>query len=60
MPDITMCPGGECPLKETCYRFKANPSSWQSFFHEPPYKIEYYSEGKNISCEYYWKYKQEK
>lgn len=33
MPDITMCiPVKECPLKDTCYRFKASPNSlWQSY-----------------------------
>lgn len=39
MPDISMCEGGECPLKEKCYRFKAKPSKYrQSYFEKPPYK----------------------
>lgn len=39
MPDITMCSGGDCPLKETCYRYKAIPNELrQSFFSHPPYK----------------------
>ena len=38
MADITMCSGTNCPLKETCYRYKATPSSWQSYFSEPPFK----------------------
>jgi len=47
MPDITMCPGTNCPHKEKCYRFMAKPSEyWQSYFTEPPIK-----DGK---CEYYW------
>ena len=46
MPDITMCLGTECPHKETCYRFTAKPSDYQSYFMKPPIK-----EGK---CEYYW------
>jgi hypothetical protein len=47
MPDITMCPGTNCPYKETCYRFTAKPSEyWQSYFMEPPIK-----DGK---CDYYW------
>ena len=47
MPDITMCPGTECPHKKTCYRFTANPSEYrQSYFVTAPIK-----EGK---CEYYW------
>ena len=35
MPDITMCTNGECSLKESCYRFRAIPSPWQSFSHFP-------------------------
>jgi len=47
MPDITMCPGGDCPLKETCYRYKAEPSEYlQSYFMEAPYKEE--------DCSHYW------
>jgi hypothetical protein len=46
-PDITMCPGTNCPYKETCYRFTAKPSEyWQSYFTEPPIK-----DGK---CDMYW------
>ncbi len=37
MPDITMCPGNDCPLKEKCYRYRAIPDYWQSFFQEAPY-----------------------
>lgn len=38
-PDITMCDDKECPLKETCYRFKATPSEFrQSYFSESPRK----------------------
>ena len=47
MPDITMCPGGDCPHKEDCYRYTATPDEiYQYYFVEPPYK-----DGK---CEYYW------
>jgi hypothetical protein len=38
MPDITMCKGKNCPLKESCYRFTAKPDEWQSFFLEEPVK----------------------
>lgn len=35
MPDITMCPGTGCPLRETCFRYMAEPSeymqSWANF-----------------------------
>lgn len=38
MPDITMCSGNDCPLKENCYRYKAKPSEFrQSYFIHPPY-----------------------
>lgn len=48
MPDITMCPGEGCPLRETCYRYTARPTPhMQSYFVEPPYK-----DGK---CEHYWR-----
>ena len=38
-PDITMCPGTNCPQKEKCYRFTAKPSDYQSYFIEPPIKF---------------------
>jgi hypothetical protein len=38
MPDITMCKGEECPLKEQCLRYRATPSYFrQSYFLSPPY-----------------------
>jgi hypothetical protein len=46
MPDIAMCPGTNCPQKETCYRYTAKPSDWQSYFSVPPIK-----DGK---CYMYW------
>lgn len=49
MPDITMCPGGNCPMRETCYRHKATPSMYQSYFMETPFKM---IEGK-IECDHY-------
>ncbi len=45
MPDITMCQGTGCTVKESCYRFKANPSEWQSYFSIIP--------GKDASCPRY-------
>ena len=48
MPDITMCSGIDCPLKENCYRYTAQPSKYrQSFFSEVPYNIE------EKRCEYF-------
>jgi len=33
MPDISMCQGGDCPNKTTCYRATAVPSEYlQSYF----------------------------
>ena len=36
MPDITMCTGERCPLKQICYRHTATPSERQSYFGQPP------------------------
>jgi len=33
-PDITMCKGAGCPVRENCYRYKAEPSEYQSYFVE--------------------------
>ena len=39
MPDIAMCKGTDCPLKNECYRFLATPSEYrQSYFVPPPIK----------------------
>lgn len=39
MPDIAMCPGKDCPLKETCFRHTAKPSAYrQSYFVTPPWR----------------------
>jgi len=47
MPDITMCPGTNCPHKENCYRYTAKPSEYaQSYFMEAPIK-----DGR---CDHYW------
>jgi hypothetical protein len=45
-PDISMCPGTNCPHKEKCYRFTAKPGDYQSYFTEAPIK-----DGK---CDMYW------
>ena len=49
MPDITMCEGGACPLKDKCYRHVAEESRLQSFFVDPPYNED------TQKCEYYWR-----
>ena len=47
MPDITMCEGNDCPLKERCYRFTATPNEYrQAYFVDPPYIDD--------ECTYFW------
>jgi hypothetical protein len=47
MPDISMCSGDGCPIKERCHRFTATPNEYrQSYFVNPPYE--------NGKCVYYW------
>ena len=48
MADITMCSGLNCPKKETCHRYAANKSYWQSYFMEVPYNKE------TDNCGFYW------
>lgn len=37
MPDISMCEGGSCPLKEECYRYRAKPNYHQTYLVDIPY-----------------------
>jgi hypothetical protein len=46
MPDITMCKGEGCPIKNNCYRNIAKPSEYQSYFEESPFDGE--------RCEMFW------
>jgi hypothetical protein len=49
MPDLTMCEGNDCPLKETCYRYRATASEFrQSYFSDLPYDKE------REKCDYYF------
>lgn len=48
MPDITMCSGEGCALKENCYRHKAIPSGRQSYFAKPP------CDASGTECKHYW------
>jgi hypothetical protein len=41
-----------CDLKSTCYRYKAEPSEWQSYFNESPIDDE--------QCDYYWETAEER
>lgn len=61
MPDITMCKSVNsdseiCPKRQTCYRFKANPSQYrQSYFVTAPFnQIPQLFARDEIECEYYW------
>lgn len=54
MPDISMCFGNGCPIKEDCYRFKAKPDKdYQSYFVDPPFNI--VESDEQPSCDYFWK-----
>lgn len=49
MPDVTMCEGTGCPLRDSCYRYTATPSDFrQSYFTEKPY------DDDSGECDYYW------
>lgn len=37
MADITMCKGTGCKFKQQCYRFRAIPGKYQSYFSVVPY-----------------------
>ena len=52
MPDITMCKGDGCPLKEHCHRYKATPDElYQSYFTYPPFQT---IPGGEIKCDHEW------
>lgn len=46
MPDITMCSGENCLVKQNCYRYTAKPNLRQSYFLKPP--------GKDKECTYFY------
>ena len=46
MPDISMCQNVDCPFHESCYRFNATPSDYQSYADFAPV---------DGACEYYEK-----
>lgn len=37
MYDITLCDGGDCPLKNACFRYTAAILGRQDFFGSPPF-----------------------
>ena len=47
MPDITMCKDHDCKLNNTCFRYNAKPSDYQSYFVESP-------KDEDSKCDYYW------
>ena len=50
MPDISMCSGRSCELKNLCYRYKAEPNKYmQTYFSIPP--------NKDLECDYFWEMK---
>tara|TARA_R110002167_G_scaffold82498_5_gene225108 strand:+ start:2917 stop:3159 length:243 start_codon:yes stop_codon:yes gene_type:complete len=40
MPDLTMCPGDECPIKNKCYRYRAVQELAQPYFRDIPFNFE--------------------
>ena len=54
MPDISMCANHNCPLKEHCYRYKAQPNSFSQSYDQFTFTIN--QEGKP-ECENYREYK---
>jgi hypothetical protein len=52
MPYMTMCANNDCPLKTTCYRYRAQPSEWQ-----PYANFEYQTkENGEVECVYFIKF----
>lgn len=50
MADICACVGGDCPMKEDCYRYTCVKSMRQSYFMEIPFKV---TQGR-FTCKYFW------
>lgn len=46
--DITMCPGGACPLRDGCFRYRAQPDARQDWFGRAPY------DDAAKGCEQFW------
>jgi hypothetical protein len=48
MPDITMCKGDRCPLRDKCFRFTAIPGKhMQAYFTEIPF------DAMTLSCRHF-------
>ncbi len=52
MPDMSICTGEECPLRNTCYRYRANASEYLQSYIESPYSTE------ESKCDFYWPLRQ--
>lgn len=51
MPDITMCRGTGCILRDRCYRYTAPPTpKRQAYFSKSPVRWE----GAGVQCDYFW------
>ena len=58
MPDISKCPGTDCPMRDSCYRYTAESNGlWQAYFTKAPVELDW--DGRMV-CEYHWPNKQEK
>lgn len=51
MPDISMCKNKTCPLRNTCYRFIAEPNPHRQVYAEFDWKV---VDNGVVTCEYYW------
>lgn len=49
MTDITMCKNVDCAIRETCYRFLAEPSEYQAYF------VINKVVNTEDNCNHYWK-----
>jgi hypothetical protein len=52
MPDMSICTGNDCPLKDSCYRYKAKAGEYMQSYIEAPYNVE------EAKCDFYWPTKQ--
>jgi hypothetical protein len=48
MPDMSMCKGNKCPLRETCYRYKAVANVPIQSYIDSPYNV------REDKCDFYW------
>ncbi len=48
MSDITHCPGGACPRKQRCYRYRAAAEGRQDWFAAVPY------DAAQDRCDWFW------